>query len=189
MARKYKTKTIRLGNKSFTYANRQELVDIYESFRPEYNKRIAEYGRGRQRYQLQPAGTKTYSYLEKQVKMMFRRIKTGVFEQTGGEFQRAFVDAISGSIERFGSTASVELQILLTIFESMHHTQFTSFYNSLKPVERGIYFDTTDYYDSNESNATQYAKDTLKKLVEFAKSNPKVRDIVGSVLLDYNFKL
>lgn len=182
-------KKTRKLTKTYTYSNREELVNVYEQLRKAYNVGITRYGKGRQRYQLLPAGQKTYSYLEKQVKMMARRLGTGIYEQTGGEFQKAFIDAISDSVERFGSSVSVELEVLLAIFESMHHTQFAAFYNSLNQVDRSIYFDTSDYYDSNESNATKYAKDTLKKLVEFAKDNPKVRDILDSVALDYGIKL
>ena len=185
MARQYTQKKIRLGNTKLYYQTRQELEDLFEATRQQYNKALQEYGKGRQRYKVQPAGQKTYGYLEKQLKMMTRRLNTGVFEQTGGQFKNAFVQALNTQIETYGEYDSDEVFALVEIFDRMHHTQFTSFYNSLSPALRGVLFDTSNYYESDGSNASSFAGRTIEELVKFAKNNPKVRQILEEVAEDY----
>lgn len=178
MARNYTTKKVRIGGETYYYSSREELVNLYEKFRETYNQGIKAYGKGRQRYQLQGAGKKTYTYLDKQLRMMARRINTGVYEQTGAQFKRAFIESLYNNNEIFGDLYGEDVEILINIFERMHHTQFTSFYNSLSKTDRAILFDTDNYYLTSGSNAIEFAERTIKKLIEFAETNNKVKKII-----------
>ena len=178
-------KTKRKLTKTYTYSNKEELINVYEKLRKAYNVGITRYGRGRERYQIQNVGQKTYKHIEDQVKMMARRLGTGIYEQTGGEFKQAFISAINTHIETYGEYDSDEVFALALIFDKMHHTQFTSFYNSLSPTLRSTLFDTSNYYQSDGSNASSYAGRTIEELVKFAKNNPKVRQILEEVAEDY----
>lgn len=181
----YKTHNVKVKGDKYTYDTWETAVYTYEKLRPIYNEGIRQYGRGRQRYQLLPAGQKTFSYLDKQIKMMAHRINTGIYEQTGGQFKNAFLQAINSHIEQYGAYYSDEVFALVDIFDRMHHTQFTAFYNSLSPSLRGILFDTSNYYNSNGDNATSFAGRTIEELVKFARNNPKVRQILEEVAEDY----
>ena len=185
MARKYTTKKVRIRGQTFEFSTREELENLYEGLRPTYNKGLVEYGKGKARYQLQGVGNKSYSYLEKQVRMMARRLNTGVYEQTAGQFKNAFVEALNTHIEIYGDYDSDEVFAVVDIFTKMHHAQFAAFYNSLSPAERGTLFDTTNYYESDGTNASSYAGKTIEKLVEFAKGNKKLQEILEEVAEDY----
>ena len=181
----YKPKTFTYKGQKYRYDDYETLVYQYEHFRPIYNKALKEYGRGRQRYQLLPAGEKTYSYLEKQLKMMVGRLKTGKFEASITSFRDAFLQALNWRVEGNGAFESDEVMGLVAIIDKMHHTQLQAFYNSLSPAERSILFDISIYYDADTNNAQRYAGRTIEKLVEFAKGNKKLQAILEEVAEDY----
>lgn len=181
----YKSKSFKYRGQKYSYDDYETLVYQYEHFRPIYNKALRDYGKGRQKYQLLPAGEKTYSYLEKQLKMMVGRLKTGRFETSISDFKRAYLQALNWRVEGNGVNESDEVMGLVAIIDKMHHTQLQQFYNSLSPAERNILFDISAYYDVSTNNAQMYAGKTIEKLVEFARHNPKVRTILEKVAEDY----
>lgn len=179
----YKEKTIKYGGNTYTYSTRSGAIDVYNKLRAEYNPKIEDYGRGRNK--LAPAGEKTFGYLDKQNRMMASRMKTGVYERTAGQFKNAFVQALNSQLEYYDGGDVEDVEKLVGILNNMHHATFKQFYNSLSVIDRKVLFDTENYYSGTLSSAVEFAQETLNRLYEFAQYNPKLQEIIDDIEEDY----